>query len=96
MFLFNDDTLFELGRLQANSGDGASAVETWRASLSRFPEGVFVPEARLALLVALTQQRRFDEAISVAKEFESAAADDPRREEVEALRKQLEWRTRQR
>lgn len=91
-----ENALFELGRLQASSGERADAIDTWRTSLTRFPEGVFSPEARLALLVALTQQGRFGEAIGVAKAFEAAAADDPRREEVEALRKQLEWRTRQR
>jgi len=88
--------LFELGRLQASSGDAAGAVQTWRNSLARFPEGVFSPEARLALLVTLTQQRRFGEAISVARDFEAAYADDPRKEDVDALRRQLEWRARPR
>ena len=88
--------LFELGRMQARAGNADGAVQSWRASLSRFPEGVFGPEARLALLVTLTQQRRFNEALTVAREFEAAFADDPRSEDVSALKRQLEWRARQR
>jgi hypothetical protein len=88
--------LFELGRLQARAGNAEAAVQAWRASLSRFPEGVFGPEARLALLVALTQQRRFAEALTVAREFEAAYPDDPRSEDVHAVLRQLEWRARQR
>jgi hypothetical protein len=88
--------LFELARLQVGAGEGGAAVETWRTSLARFPQGVLAPEARLAVLVALTQQRRFDEAVQAAREFEQTSADDPRRPDVTALRRQLEWLARER
>lgn len=88
--------LFELGRFQARAGQADAAVRSWRSSLTRFPAGIFGPEVRLALVVTLTQQRRFSDALTVAREFEVAYADDPRREDVVALRRQLEWLARQR
>jgi hypothetical protein len=80
--------LFELGRRQP-----PRAVEHWRASLERFPGGVLEPEVRLSLIVTLTQQRKFADALTAAQEFEAAQADDPRVDDVRALRRQLEWLT---
>ncbi|MFT3712615.1 MAG: hypothetical protein QM817_33620 [Archangium sp.] len=86
-------SLFELGRAQAASGKSAAAIETWRSSLARFPNGVFEPEIRLSMLVALTREKRFAEALVEAKNFEETQPEDPRVEEVRALRKQLLWLT---
>ena len=85
--------LFELGRQQARAGEAVRAITFWRESLARFPGGVFEPEVRLSLLVTLTQQRRFAEALEAAREFEAQQAEDPRVDEVLALRVQLEWLT---
>lgn len=80
--------LFELARRQPSR-----SVELWRSSLARFPGGVFEPEVRLSLLVALTRERKFAEAVEEARLFEQEQGEDPRAEEVRALRKQLEWLT---
>ena len=85
--------LFELGRQQALSGQPVRALTLWRESLARFPGGVFEPEVRLSLLVTLAQQRRFPEALDAAREFEAQQGDDPRLDEVRALRRELEWLT---
>lgn len=77
--------LYELGVLEAKSGRSESAIEAWQQSLTRFPEGVLHPEVRLALLVELVRARRFAEAEVVAREFETACPDDPRRGEVATL-----------
>ncbi len=82
---------FELGRRQP-----ARAVELWRTSLRRFPDGVFVPEVRLALMLALVRDHRYGEATSEAAEFERAFPDDPRVDDVRALHRQLEWLERER
>lgn len=82
--------LFELGRLAARGGDDAAALARWQGSLQRFPDGVFTPELRLAVLAALTRQRRFAEAAAVAREFEVLHADDPRVPEVARFRRALE------
>jgi hypothetical protein len=85
--------LFELGRQRAQAGDVARAVALWRESLTRFPGGVFDPEVRLSLLVTLTRQRQLGEALEAAREFEARQPDDPRLDDVRALRRQLEWLT---
>lgn len=84
--------LFELGRLELSEGHKAAAVDAFRSSLERFPAGVMHPEVRLALLVELTRQQRFSEALAVAKAFEASCATDPRVEEVRSLRRSLETR----
>lgn len=78
--------LFELARRQPER-----SVDWLRASLARFPEGVLVPEVRLALLAELVKQRRFAEALETARAFEASASEDPRVDDVRALRRQLEW-----
>lgn len=80
--------LFELARRQPQR-----SIELWRASLERFPDGVFEPEVRLRLLVTLTEQRKFAAALDEARAFERDQSEDPRVEEVRALRRQLEWLT---
>ena len=65
--------------LEAKAGRSDGAIDAWRQSLKRFPDGVLHPEVRLALLVELVRARRFAEAEVVAREFEVACADDPRR-----------------
>jgi hypothetical protein len=64
----------------------ARAVALWRESLTRFPGGVFDPEVGLSLLVTLTQQRQPPLALEVAREFEAQQPDDPRLDDVRALR----------
>jgi hypothetical protein len=86
-------SLFALGRAQAAAGNRALAIETWRSSLVKYPGGVFVPEIRLGILVALTQEKRFGEALAEADGFERTQPEDPRLDEVRALRKQLMWLT---
>lgn len=82
--------LYELGVLELKQGNRSDALAAWTTSLSRFPAGVLHPEVRLALLVELTKQRRFTEALAVAREFERVCADDPRLGDVLALRHSLE------
>lgn len=84
--------LYELGVAERESGHVADALAAWTTSLSRFPDGVLHPEVRLALLVELTRQRRFAEAVAVARAFEAACASDPRVADVQALRRSLEGR----
>ncbi|MDX2010546.1 MAG: FecR domain-containing protein [Myxococcaceae bacterium] len=84
--------LYELGVAERESGHVADALAAWTTSLSRFPDGVLHPEVRLALLVELTRQRRFAEALAVARGFETACAADPRVADVQALRRSLEGR----
>jgi len=86
--------LFELGRLRGRAGNAVGAASAWRASLQRFPEGVFAPEVQLALMVTLAQQHHFGEALAVARAFEASQLEDPRRDDVARLRRQLEWLTR--
>ncbi|MFZ5439067.1 MAG: hypothetical protein ACOZQL_03615 [Myxococcota bacterium] len=81
---------FELGRLAARGGDEVRALEQWHGSLARWPDGVFAPEVRLALLRTLTHARRFAEAAEVAAAFEQRHPDDPRVPEVRRLREDLE------
>lgn len=78
--------LFELGSLQVRSGHAEEAIDVWRESLQRFPQGVLHPEVRVALLVELIRARRFAEAEDVASEFEKVCPEDPRREAVALLR----------
>jgi hypothetical protein len=78
--------LYELGVLEAKSGRSDRAVEAWRQSLRRFPDGVLHPEVRLALLVELVRARRVGEAELTAREFEAACPGDPRRAEVGTLK----------
>lgn len=85
--------LFELGRQRAQAGDAVRALALWRESLFRFPGGVFEPEVRLSVLVTLTQQRQLREALDAARDFEAQQPDDPRVDDVRALRRQLEWLT---
>ncbi|MCA2980103.1 MAG: hypothetical protein INH41_16245 [Myxococcaceae bacterium] len=84
--------LYELGALERQSGHVDDALAAWTTSLSRFPDGVLHPEVRLALLVELTRLRRFEEAAAVARGFEASCGADPRRADVEALRRSLEAR----
>ncbi|MFZ5446420.1 MAG: hypothetical protein ACOZQL_40910 [Myxococcota bacterium] len=81
--------MFELAALQAQRGQHAAALATWQQWLARFPEGVLHPEARLALFVELSRERRFDEARAAAAEFERTCAGDPRLPEVARLRDAL-------
>lgn len=85
--------LYELGVLEMKSGRLDGAVEAWRQSLRRFPDGVLHPEVRLALLIALVRARRFAEAEVTAREFEAACPGDPRRAEVGTLRPLLSQET---
>jgi hypothetical protein len=84
--------LYELGVLELKQGNASDALAAWTTSLARFPEGVLHPEVRLALLVELTRERRFTEALVVARAFESACAADPRVTDVQSLRRSLEVR----
>lgn len=77
--------LFELGALESDRARPEAAISSWREALDRFPDGVIHPEVRIALLVELVKQRRFDEARAVAAEFERRCADDPRVKEVRAM-----------
>ncbi len=80
---------YELGVWQVKAGHGERAVETWRRSLERFPEGVLHPEVRLALMLELVREQRLHEAGDVASAFEKACSDDPRRVDVARLRRSL-------
>lgn len=82
--------LYELGTLHAQAGRRAAALETWRASLQRFPGGVLEPEVRLAVLVELVRARKHDDAIAEAKAFEAAFPTDARTDDVKSLRRSLE------
>jgi hypothetical protein len=84
-----EEALYELGLLHAQRGEPGQAIDTWRGSLERFPEGVLHPEVRLALMVALAQEQRAAEAVDVAESFERLCADDPRVVEVVRLRRSL-------
>lgn len=77
--------LFELGSLESSAGRSGAAIDAWRESLRRFPDGVLHPEVRLKLLVELVRARRFEEAGTAAAEFERACATDARLEDVRAL-----------
>ncbi len=90
MLCSSSPSLYELGVLELKQGNRADALAAWTTSLSRFPSGVLHPEVRLALLVELTKERRFTEALSVARAFETACADDPRLGDVQAPRHSLE------
>lgn len=81
--------LYELGAFRARSQLPALALEVWERSLERFPEGVLHPEVRLAIILELTRQHRFDEAERAAQQFERTCADDPRRADVAKLRASL-------
>lgn len=81
--------LYELGALYSAAGDVHQALLTWSRSLQRFPNGVLHPEVRLAMLVALTKARRFDEARDIAEGFALTCPDDPRLSDVQALRASL-------
>lgn len=83
-------SLFELGLLRSKQGDREGALNAWRDSLNRFPEGSLHPEVRLAMLLELIRARRFHDATRVAREFESSCVDDPRRAQVEQLRKSIQ------
>ena len=83
-------SLFELGLLQAKRREREAALNTWRDSLNRFPEGSLHPEVRLAMLLELIRARRFHDATTAAREFEESCADDPRRAQVEQLRKSIQ------
>lgn len=85
--------LFELARLSAHEGASTRAIALWRESLTRFSGGVLEPEVRLSLIVTLTQQRAFSEALAEARSFEATQPEDSRLDEVRALRRQLEWLT---
>jgi len=82
--------LYELGALHAREGRRAVALETWRASLARFPNGVLEPEVRLAVLVELVRARKTEEAVAEAKAFEAAFPTDARADDVRSLRRSLE------
>jgi len=82
--------LYELGLTQAKAGRLDEAQAAWEESLRRFPDGVLAPEAHLSMLVSLTESRRFERAVAVAKDFEARFPADPRRAEVAALREKLE------
>jgi len=82
--------LYGLGSLHAREGRRAVALETWRASLTRFPNGVLEPEVRLAVLVELVRARRTDDAIAEAKAFEATFPTDARTDDVRSLRRSLE------
>jgi hypothetical protein len=84
--------LYELGTLQLATGERQAALDTFRGSLTRFPDGVLHPEVRLALLVELVRARRFSEAAAAARDFEAACVEDPRVGDVAALRRALERR----
>lgn len=84
--------LYELGVLELKQGNTSDALAAWTTSLSRFPDGVLHPEVRLALLVELTKERRFTEAVVVARAFEVSCSADPRLADVQALRRSLEAR----
>lgn len=81
--------LYELGAFRARNNEPALALEAWRASLERFPDGVLHPEVRLALLLELTRLKRFPEAERTARSFEETCPEDPRRADVAKLRVSL-------
>ncbi len=81
--------LYELGAFRARAHLPALALDAWKRSLERFPQGVLHPEVRLAIVLELTRQRRFDEAERAAQQFERTCPDDPRRADVAKLRASL-------
>lgn len=81
--------LYELGALHAREHRPDQALDAWRQSLARFPDGVLHPEVRLAVLLALTHQQRFAEAERAAREFEARCSGDPRLPDVARLRASL-------
>lgn len=91
-----DDLRAEVALVELARQQPERAVAVLSDSLRRFPDGVFVPEVRLGLMAALVKQQRFAEALEVTRAFEAAEPDDPRVEDVRALRRQLEWLVRAR
>lgn len=81
--------LYELGSVEVQEGELEAGLRSWRASLTRFPQGVLHPEVRLAVLIELIKARRFTDAREAARDFESSCPGDPRAADVEALRQRL-------
>lgn len=81
--------LYELGAFRARNNQPALALDAWKRSLERFPEGVLHPEVRLALMLELTRQHQYVEAERMARKFEETCPEDPRRADVAKLRASL-------
>jgi hypothetical protein len=83
--------LFEQGNLEAQAHRSAGAAETYRASLTRFPDGVLAPEVTLALMRLLASEQQYDGAIEAGSGFLKSWPDDPRCEDVKGFVSRLEW-----
>ncbi len=81
--------LYALGMSAHERGDFVEAVRVFRGYATRFPSGVFAPEASIALMVDLTQDGRSDEARAEAARFAARFADEPRAEEIARWAEQL-------
>jgi hypothetical protein len=58
------NALYGLGLLERDEAhDGVAALNAWQQYETRFPRGVFSPEASLAALGELLQEKRFPEAL---------------------------------
>jgi tetratricopeptide (TPR) repeat protein len=85
--LGGENALFTLGLLDRDElRDGNAAIGDWRAYLARFEEGVFAPEARLALIAELVAQARDVEALEECDVFHVRFAADPRSGDVALIR----------
>ena len=80
-----ETALFELGTLAHHRADFPAAIVHFRAYVTRFPEGVFAPEASIALMLALRRTGDAPGAAEEAGRFLARHPADPRAEQVRAL-----------
>jgi TolA-binding protein len=83
------NALYGLGLMEQDEAhDGVAALEAFRRYEARFPQGVFAPEASLAILGELLAEKRYPEALQET-EHSLALGDESGQDRVRFVRAQL-------
>jgi tetratricopeptide (TPR) repeat protein len=77
-----ENAVYEIGRIQSERGQYASAVATWRRYRSDYPNGILRVEADVSIIETLARAGEADDALGEATDFLRRRPDSERRGEI--------------
>ncbi|HEY7375676.1 MAG TPA: FecR domain-containing protein [Polyangia bacterium] len=77
-----ENASYEIGRIQADRGQYAAAVATWRRYRSDYPSGILRVETDVSIIETLARAGETDDALSEATDFLRRRPDSERRGEI--------------